>query len=215
VIVMKFPSITRVASALRELNQDLPGYGDVRLVVGVGGNFALWPAIAAIPGDEGDCCGVYAVPGLGKRFDAERIAKELLNQARAQAAARAVPEPDKASAPKLRFPSIEAVAKELREANAAAECPRTVRLSIETKPLLVEASGWSWCYSNTGTFGLWAGRIYGEVTVPGKGKRFDARDAARQLLVQARRGPRRSPEEDARADAIIEEIFAVDENGER
>lgn len=87
---MKFPSIANVASILRDINaetieiSDNPDENgiDVRLQVYPNGQWAVRSGLSDYDTDHHGFWGASSVPGNGKRFRSEEIAKDLLSQCR-------------------------------------------------------------------------------------------------------------------------------------
>jgi hypothetical protein len=82
----RFPSIRTVASALRAVNRDAEDECDVRLQVYPDGDWAVRFGPSDYDQDHRGYWGASSVPGHGRRFGAESVARDLIDQARDMAA---------------------------------------------------------------------------------------------------------------------------------
>lgn len=84
---MRYPSIKTLAAELRLINDNIEYETDIRLqVIAARGNRAQWMVHTGLSDYDQDHSGVWgasSLPGYRRsKFDAESIARELLDQAR-------------------------------------------------------------------------------------------------------------------------------------
>jgi hypothetical protein len=84
---MKFPSIKSVAAELRKINKFVDDDCEVRLQVYDNDKCVEWAVRWGLPDYDQDHRGYWGydyVPGNGRRFSSERLAKELIQQVKEQ-----------------------------------------------------------------------------------------------------------------------------------
>lgn len=85
----------------------------------------------------------------------------------------------------MRFPSINDVAADLRSINAETLEPADEPEGIDVRLQVLDDGAWS-VHSGDASYDTDHHGFWGSSSVPGNGKRFNARDVARDLIEQCR-----------------------------
>lgn len=84
--MMRFPSIKTIRKELIHINRNVEGECDVRLCIWSNGEWCVRSGDVQYDQSFADYCGASCVPGVvngvPKRFNAEELAKDLLDQCR-------------------------------------------------------------------------------------------------------------------------------------